>query len=180
MSAVTPESIGDGIVDITRSRLTRRRLILAAGGTVSATLLSACSPDDADSTSTPAVEASPTPLPAISFENSVDSSSLEILQTEVLNAFGHYDDIRTSEAGVSHLIPLEAIDWGGVAKDGIPSIDLPGYVGPDRWPQMAYDPDGLVIGVEVNGKHRAYPLQVLIWHEIVNETFDGKHLLVTY
>ena len=39
---------------------------------------------------------------------------------------------------------------------------------------------GLVIGVEVNGKHRAYPMQILIWHEIVNETFDGKHLLVTY
>lgn len=179
-------------MDIKRNRLTRRGLILAAGGIVSATLLSACGPDDEDSTRTATAEASPTdpeaataiptstPLPAIRFENSIDSSSLEIIQNEDLNAFGHYDEVRISEDSVKHLIPLEAIDWGGVAKDGIPSIDLPGYVGPDRWSQMVYDPDGLVIGVEVNGKHRAYPLQVLIWHEIVNETFDGKHLLVTY
>lgn len=175
-----------------RFHTTRRGLILAAGGVISAALLGACRSNDEDSPLVSTADASPTetevaaakfspaPLAELSFENTIDNASLEVIQTEDLNAYGHYDDVRVSEDGVRHVIPLDAIDWGGVAKDGIPAIDLPAYVGPDRWSQMAYDPDGLVIGVEVNGKHRAYPLQILIWHEIVNETFDGKHLLVTY
>ena len=121
-----------------------------------------------------------TPIPDVGLVNTVDTASLSITRSEDLNVFGHYDEMRVAEDGTKHLIPLEAIEWGGVARDGIPSLDMPFYVGPDRWSQMVFDPDGLVIGVEVDGKYRAYPLQILIWHEIVNETFEGKHLLVTY
>lgn len=42
-------------------------------------------------------------------------------------------------------------------------------VGPDR-----------VIGVVVNGAARAYPLKILNWHEIVNDTLGGEPILVTY
>lgn len=34
--------------------------------------------------------------------------------------------------------------------------------------------------VTVAGSHRFYPFQILVWHEIVNETFGGEHLVVTY
>lgn len=37
-----------------------------------------------------------------------------------------------------------------------------------------------MIGVEVNGRWRAYPFQILVWHELVNETFDGVPLLISY
>jgi len=129
-------------------------------------------------TTTPAPSA--TSIPDLGLINTVDAEGLDIVRDADLNASGHYDEIRVAEDGTRHLIPLNAVEWGGVARDGIPALDSPSYVGPDRWSQMVYDPDGLVIGVEVNGKYRAYPLQILIWHEIVNETFDGKHLLVTY
>ena len=37
-----------------------------------------------------------------------------------------------------------------------------------------------VIGLVVNGDARAYPLKILIWHEIVNDTVGGVPVTVTY
>ncbi|CAN5718215.1 hypothetical protein BH23CHL2_BH23CHL2_12120 [soil metagenome] len=168
-------------------------LLLAIALVCSAVVIS-CTGDESDSTqatatqsmrtstSTPAPTptATPTPIPELGIGNTIDRSNVDVIRSEDLNAFGHYDEVRVSGDGTRHLIPLSSIEWGGVAKDGIPALDRPDYVGPERWSQMVYDSEGLVIGVEVDGKYRAYPLQILIWHEIVNETFDGKHLLVTY
>ncbi len=128
----------------------------------------------------PIATAEPSGPAEVRFSDAVDRESVALNRSEDLNLSGHYDEVRVAEDGTKHLIPLNAIEWGGVSRDGIPSLDRPSYVGPDRWDQMVYDPDGLVIGVEVDGKYRAYPLQILIWHEIINETFEGKHLLVTY
>ncbi|PIQ67950.1 hypothetical protein COY25_02080 [Candidatus Uhrbacteria bacterium CG_4_10_14_0_2_um_filter_41_7] len=36
------------------------------------------------------------------------------------------------------------------------------------------------INVEVNGAHRFYSYQILNWHQVVNDNFDGKNLTVTY
>ena len=177
--------------------LRRRDVLISSMGAVIVSILAACSTTDgsddaptaadrvepqepAASTATPAPNPSATPIPEVGFSNVADGSDLDIVRYEDLNAFGQYDEVQVTEEGLRHLIPLNAIEWGGVARDGIPALDSPYYVGPDRWYEMVYDPEGLVIGVEVDGRHRAYPLQILIWHEIVNETFDGKHLLVTY
>lgn len=40
--------------------------------------------------------------------------------------------------------------------------------------------DGFGIGVAVEGRHRFYPVQILVWHEVVNDTFRGKPLLITF
>jgi hypothetical protein len=40
--------------------------------------------------------------------------------------------------------------------------------------------DGYGIDVEVDGRHRFYPYQILVWHEVVNDVFRGKPLLVVY
>ncbi len=37
-----------------------------------------------------------------------------------------------------------------------------------------------VLALQVNGDARAYPLQILIWHEIVNDTVGGRAVAVTY
>jgi hypothetical protein len=42
------------------------------------------------------------------------------------------------------------------------------------------DPEGLVLGVVLNGESRAYPHNVLWWHEIVNDVLGGRPILVTY
>ncbi|MDQ3549846.1 MAG: DUF3179 domain-containing protein [Chloroflexota bacterium] len=93
---------------------------------------------------------------------------------------GHFPAVQVAGDGTRHLIPLHEIRAGGPPKDGIPSIDAPLFSGPDGWAALNYRGDGLVIGVEVNGKRRAYPFQILIWHEIANDRFDGQPLLVTY
>ena len=67
---------------------------------------------------------------------------------------------------------------GGPPKDGIPSIDEPEFKAIAEVDHLGdMEP---VIGVVINGDARAYPLQVLIWHEIVNDTVGGVPVSVTF
>ncbi len=93
---------------------------------------------------------------------------------------GHFTEVQIDEDGTKHLIPLDQVFAGGPPKDGIPSIDAPLFVGPDEWESLDYQDDGLVIGIEVDGQRRAYPFQVLVWHELVNDSFGGVPLLISY
>jgi len=74
-------------------------------------------------------------------------------------------------------IALDELLAGGPPKDGIPSIDAPEFDTADTTP---FQPDDQVIGLVVNGEARAYPLNVLNWHEIVNDTVGGKAVTVSY
>ncbi|MEL6299853.1 MAG: DUF3179 domain-containing protein [Pseudomonadota bacterium] len=67
---------------------------------------------------------------------------------------------------------------GGPPKDGIPSIDKPVFAPVPKVNNIA-DTEP-VIGLGIGGDARAYPLQVLMWHEIVNDTVGGKPVTVTY
>ena len=80
--------------------------------------------------------------------------------------------------GVKHLIPLDKIKGGGPPKDGIPSIDNPIFTEVDS-SQFVSDSD-TVIGLEINGEAKAYPLFILVWHEIVNDEVGGVPVSVTY
>lgn len=76
-------------------------------------------------------------------------------------------------------VDLVEITSGGPPKDGIPAIDRPQFVLPanaDAW-VGAREP---VIVVQRNGRARAYPLQILIYHEIVNDMFDDLPISVTF
>jgi len=78
-----------------------------------------------------------------------------------------------------HTVPLDEITSGGPPKDGIPAIDRPEFV-------SVHDADGWlgdrepVVVVEHGGKAKAYPLQILIWHEIVNDEIAGLPVSVTF
>ena len=65
-----------------------------------------------------------------------------------------------------------------VPKDAIPPLDFPKYESVDdaNWLR---DND-FVLGVEFDGDARAYPVNILNWHEIVNEVIGGKEIVVTY
>jgi hypothetical protein len=80
--------------------------------------------------------------------------------------------------GVKHLIPLDRIKGGGPPKDGIPSIDNPIFTDVQS-SQFMSDSD-TVIGLEINGEVKAYPIFILVWHEIVNDSVGGTPVSVTY
>jgi hypothetical protein len=63
--------------------------------------------------------------------------------------------------------------------DGIPSIENPQFVEPEIADET-YDPDELVLGVEINGDARAYSVPLLSRHEIVNDVVGGKPIAVTW
>ena len=75
-------------------------------------------------------------------------------------------------------IDLAEILSGGPPKDGIPAIDAPKYVPVAEFKDMADSEP--VVGVVLNGEARAYPLSVLIWHEIANDTLGGVPISVTF
>jgi len=68
---------------------------------------------------------------------------------------------------------------GGTPDGGIPSIDTPVFESVAEADQYLKD-DGMGLDVEVGGKRRFYPFQIIVWHEIVNDTFGGKNLAVTF
>ncbi|WP_348730320.1 DUF3179 domain-containing protein [uncultured Mycolicibacterium sp.] len=67
---------------------------------------------------------------------------------------------------------------GGPGPDGIPPIDAPRFVTADK-ADFLHDADP-VFGLVHRGEVRAYPQQILVWHEIVNDTVGGEPLSVTY
>ncbi len=75
-------------------------------------------------------------------------------------------------------VDFDEIMSGGPPKDGIPSIDHPEFESVAEVDHLK--PTEPVIGLTVNGDARAYPLGVLIWHEIVNDTVGGVPVIVTY
>ncbi|MDQ2997792.1 MAG: DUF3179 domain-containing protein, partial [Chloroflexota bacterium] len=78
-----------------------------------------------------------------------------------------------------HSVPYADILTGGPPKDGIPAIDVPTFVAveaADSW----LKPNEPVILVQVGAVVRAYPIQILIWHELVNDTVGGQPLVVSF
>jgi hypothetical protein len=75
-------------------------------------------------------------------------------------------------------IDLSEIMSGGPPKDGIPSIDKPLFVPLAEATQYAETEP--VIGLTINGDARAYPLQILMWHEIVNDIVGGVPVSITF
>ncbi len=75
-------------------------------------------------------------------------------------------------------IPVDEILSGGPGKDGIPAIDKPIFVAQDK--ANFIKDDGRVLALEINGVAKAYPINILNWHEIVNDKIGDKAFAVTY
>ena len=78
-----------------------------------------------------------------------------------------------------HSVPYSQIVSGGPPRDGIPAIDSPRFVGlaeADAW----LEPQEAVVALELAGDARAYPAQILMWHEIVNDVVGGVPVAVTW
>ena len=68
---------------------------------------------------------------------------------------------------------------GGPPKDGIAAIDQPQFVSVEEADGWLEDQEPVQV-VEINGDVRAYPLQIMIWHEVLNDIVGGEPVLVTY
>jgi len=78
-----------------------------------------------------------------------------------------------------HSVDYSTIFSGGPPPDGIPPIDAPSFVeisSADAWLENR-EP---VISFQVDEDARAYPLQIMTWHEIVNDRVGGKPVVVTF
>ena len=76
-------------------------------------------------------------------------------------------------------VPLEQIISGGPPRDGIPPIDTPVFV-PVADAAGWLSPEEPVLVYRHEGDVRAYPLQILLWHEIVNDVVGGQPVAVTF
>jgi hypothetical protein len=74
-------------------------------------------------------------------------------------------------------VPVTEILAGGPPRDGIPALDHPASVAAA---EAEWGDDELVIGVVAGGEARAYPIAVLNWHELVNDTLGGQPILVSF
>jgi len=84
-------------------------------------------------------------------------------------------DTNTSKKSID----LDELIDGGPGKDGIPSINNPEFVTQRQAAEWIDDKEP-VIALEIDGEARAYPIQILIWHEIVNDEVSGVPVLVTF
>lgn len=84
-------------------------------------------------------------------------------------------------------VPEAQFVGSGLPRDGLPVLDFPPLFSPGqvdstlRSRRSKYLVSGdRVIGVRLNGQARAYPVNVLNWHEVVNDTLGGRPIAVTY
>jgi hypothetical protein len=75
-------------------------------------------------------------------------------------------------------VPLDQILPGGPGKDGIPALLSPRFV---RVLDATFLTDSdRVLGLDLAGDAKAYPVKILNWHEIVNDAVGGKQVVITY
>ncbi len=75
-------------------------------------------------------------------------------------------------------IPVSEVLSGGPPRDGIPSIDGPKFIRSVDVRFMQADDE--VVSVTMGGQTRAYPLRILVHHEIVNDELSGQSIVITY
>ena len=80
-------------------------------------------------------------------------------------------------------LPAPTVDtselFRGQVPDGIPAIDDPQFVSVADADDYLAEQEAVVV-LDIEGDARAYPVQILIWHEIVNDVVGGVPVSITY
>ena len=74
-------------------------------------------------------------------------------------------------------VDVAEILGGGPPRDGIRALSDPAAISAAEAPWSDAE---MVLGVAWNGEARAYPIAILTWHEVVNDTVGGLPVLVSY
>jgi len=88
-------------------------------------------------------------------------------------------DNKFDDSFPSPLIEPRDVVSGGPPPDGIPPIDDPQFISVEHADEWLNDVEPVLV-VDVDGDVRVYPIQIMMWHEIVNDTVGGVPLAVTY
>lgn len=75
-------------------------------------------------------------------------------------------------------VPREHFRRATPERDTIPALDAPRFVKSDEVKGLAADDE--VFTLTINGETRAYPMRVLVCHEIVNDRFGPQSVVVTF
>lgn len=78
-----------------------------------------------------------------------------------------------------HSVPLGEFQGGGPPKDGIPALSQPKFETVPEAGRWLNDREPVQV-VEIKGDARAYPQQVMMWHELVNDTVGGEPITITF
>jgi len=87
------------------------------------------------------------------------------------------------------LVDQDLIVASGNSKDALPVLDNPATLTPDAAEKIndaLRDAGGFiqgpdrVIGVVIHGQARAYPIPIMSWHGIINDTLGGVPICITY
>jgi hypothetical protein len=172
---------------MTLLRSTRYFILIVAG----LFLLAACTPaadtavSSPESTPPPAVSEAETAADPVTTDTDL-SQQPPLLIDEAAVIIG--DDRSSQLASLTRswntnwerrTIATDVLMSGGPPRDGIPPIDDPNFISPDEAGEWLADNEPIVI-FEHNGDARAYPLQILTWHEIVNDEVGGIPVSVTF
>ena len=93
-------------------------------------------------------------------------------QAKAFKALGWRTDFTMRTVSLTEFRPAQT-------RDGIPSIDNPVYISQSEAGEWLQDQEP-VLALEIDGDVRAYPLQILLFHEIVNDVVGDTPVAVTY
>lgn len=120
--------------------------------------------------------------PAVRFFARIGFAFLIAILAATNNSIANPDNWRADGWGKTDFskttIAFNEILSGGPPKDGIPSIDEPKFISAESDKTLTSTEP--VVALEIAGDARAYPLRILTWHEIVNDTVGGVPVTVTY
>lgn len=146
---------------------------------VLAVALAACSPSpNLEETSTAAPAAGDQESTKITADGASDSA--EVLCEDPFD--GRDPAFQTSGWKTNfciHSVPYDEIFSGGPPRDGIPPIDNPRFESVSSADGWIEDLEPVIL-LDHKGETRAYPLQILTWHEIVNDEIAGDPVVVTF
>ena len=156
--------------------------VMVVGAVVLLSLSGAFGSRGTASTETQRPQATPVPTPATDGEAPITASGgLVVVDPDYLDELSKARiSTRGWETDFSrHSVPYSEILSGGPPRDGIPPLDDPKFTTFQDANEWLGDQEP-VIAFELNGDARAYPLQILIWHEIVNDVVGGMPVAVTF
>ncbi len=125
-------------------------------------------------------------LVAVLLVSSLQAPAAPVAAQEDANPAPDLSRLRVNTGGwdtdfskVDPNVDLAQFLGGGPGKDGIPAINDPRFESIESAREWI---DGLapVITLEVNGEAKAYPMAVMTWHEIANDTIGGEPVVVTF
>lgn len=85
-------------------------------------------------------------------------------------------EVKRTADGTRYTVHPSELIQGCPGKDCIPSIDSPRYEEDPGW----MNPGDRIIGLDIKGDARAYPLKIMSRHEIVNDRVGGEPVAATY